>query len=91
MGKLATEVSNYGFEVERCAHKRRSAKSWEKIGFVRGNVQQQLTKELLHLQIDTANLPANTHIRLKQVDNDGQFEYSKTIEVDFGGSHRNLS
>ena len=22
--------------------------------------------------------------RLKQIDNDGQFEYSKTIEVDFG-------
>ena len=33
----ATEINNYGFEVERSETQEAKSKTWEKIGFVNGN------------------------------------------------------
>ena len=56
--------------------------AWEKIGFVNGNGNSNSPKIILLMII---MLTAGKYsYRLKQIDNDGQFEYSKTIEVDFG-------
>ena len=54
---------------------------WEKIGFVNGNGNINSPK---NYSFEDKNVTAGKYsYRLKQIDNDGQFEYSKTIEVDF--------
>lgn len=74
----ATEVNNYGFEVERkidCPNE--CMDEWETIGFVpgHGNSNSPKTYEF----IDT-NPPAGLlEYRLKQIDTDGQFEYYNAI------------
>ena len=80
--KTETEVSNYGFEVERqVLSSQSSVDKYEKIGFVNGNGNSNSPKN--YSFEDDGLLPAKYFYRLKQIDNDGQFEYSKTIEVDF--------
>jgi hypothetical protein len=75
-----TEVNNYGFEVERCALST-ERQAWEKIGFVAGNGNSNSPKEYSYL--DKELIGGSIFIyRLKQIDNDGQFEYSKEIEVE---------
>jgi len=83
----ATEINNYGFEVERYALSA-ERQAWEKIGFVNGNGNSNSPKDYSFVD-DFAGKPAyrtgRYSYRLKQIDNDGQFEYSKTIEVDMNG------
>ncbi len=84
----ATEVNNYGFEVERWALSA-ERQAWIKIGFVNGNGNSNSPKG--YSFVDN-NLPAGRQgvssgkysYRLKQIDNDGQFEYSNTIEAYIG-------
>jgi hypothetical protein len=80
----ATEVNNYGFEILRQAHTSTtlSVTSWEKIGFVQGAGNSNSPKSYFY---EDKNVSAGKYsYRLKQIDNDGQFEYSKAIEVDLG-------
>ncbi len=80
--RTETEVNNYGFDVERANHFQTShTERWEKIGFVNGNGNSNSPKN--YSFEDISLLPAKYSYRLKQIDNDGQFEYSKTIEIDF--------
>jgi len=85
--QTATELNNYGFEVERCALSA-ERQTWNKIGFVNGNGNSNSPKDYSFVD-DFAGKPAyrtgRYSYRLKQIDNDGQFEYSKTINVDFNG------
>lgn len=74
-----TEVNNYGFEVERCALSA-ERQAWEKIGFVNGNGNSNSPKE--YAFSDKTVTGGKYSYRLKQIDNDGQFEYSNIIEVD---------
>ena len=71
-----TEVNNYGFDVERQAINGQ----WEKVGFVNGNGNSNSPKEYSYID---KNLIGGSKFlyRLKQVDNDGQFEYSDIVEV----------
>jgi Secretion system C-terminal sorting domain len=74
--KTATEVSNYGFEVERC-----NDKNWMKIGFVEGHGNSNSPRE--YFFTDKSIVGGNKFkYRLKQVDTDGQFEYSDIIELE---------
>jgi len=76
-----SEVNNYGFEVERYALSA-ERQAWNKIGFVNGNVNSNSPKSYAY---EDKNVTAGKYsYRLKQIDSDGQFEYSKTIEVDLG-------
>ena len=79
--RTESEVNNYGFEVERYALSA-ERQAWEKIGFVNGNGNSNSPKS--YTFTDTDVLSGKYSYRLKQIDNDGKFEYSKTIEVDFG-------
>jgi hypothetical protein len=79
--KTETEVNNYGFEIERYALSA-ERKAWEKIGFVNGSGNSNSPKRYSFL--DDKVSAGKYSYRLKQIDNDGQFEYSKSIEVDFG-------
>ena len=78
--RTETEVNNYGFEVERCALSA-ERQAWNKIGFVNGNGNSNSPKD--YVFEDNSLTPSRYSYRLKQIDNDGQFEYSKAIEVDF--------
>ena len=84
----ATEVNNYGFEIERQMTNDKNGHSslvnglWGAIGFVKGNGNSNSPKN--YSFTDNSNLsPGKYSYRLKQIDNDGKFEYSKVIDVAF--------
>jgi hypothetical protein len=79
--RTETEVNNYGFEVERQRLEVRSEK-WEKIGFVEGHGNSNSPKDYSFLDENISS--GKFQYRLKQLDTDGNFEYSKIIEVDLG-------
>jgi len=81
--RTETEVSNYGFEVERLQnYKIEKLQDWEKIGFVEGHGNSNSPKD--YSFTDNSIGYGKYAYRLKQVDTDGQFEYSQVIEVDAG-------
>ena len=70
----ATEVNNYGFEIQRIAvSNQRSA--WEKIGFVQGHGNSNSTKNYSFTDKPTCGI--EFQYRLKQIDFNGAFEYSE--------------
>jgi hypothetical protein len=81
--KTATELNNYGFDIERKVGSSQSlVNNYEKIGFVSGGGTTTIPQ---YYYFKDKNLTYGKYsYRLKQIDNDGQFEYSKTIEVDLG-------
>ena len=73
----ATELNNSGFDIER----KFSNGEWEKIGFVKGN---GTTTEPVDYSFTDKKITVGKSIyRLKQIDFDGSFEYSKEEEVNF--------
>ena len=79
--KTATEVNNNGFEVQRKEGSTESGVGrWEKVGFVHGHGNSNSPKEYSYTD---KNLTGGTKFqyRLKQIDNDGKYEYSKEVEV----------
>jgi len=77
----ATELNNSGFEVERQVGSKQSAVGkWEKIGFVEGN---GTTTERHNYSFVDANLIGGQYLyRLKQIDFNGEYEYSDIVEVE---------
>jgi photosystem II stability/assembly factor-like uncharacterized protein len=81
--RTETEVSNYGFDVERLQNYNiEKLQDWEKIGFVEGHGNSNSPKDY-SFKDNNAGYGKYAY-RLKQIDTDGQFEYSKVIEVDAG-------
>ena len=82
----ATELNNSGFDVERS----QDGKEFLKLGFVEGH--GTTTQQQYYTFVDK-NITATTKYfyRLKQLDNDGTFKYSETIEVDYLGLPDNFS
>jgi hypothetical protein len=72
----STEKNNMGFEVQRNS----GAGSFETIGFVSGKGTS--TEISAYTFTDIVQTAGNYQYRLKQVDYDGKFEFSNTIEVD---------
>lgn len=79
----ATETNNLGFDIERKA----ADASWEKIGFVHGN-GNSVSENSYSFVDKNINKIGKISYRLKQLDFDGKYEYSKTVEVSFA---KNLS
>ena len=76
----ATEINNFGFDVERTNGLNGPGEYWNKIGFVAGNGNSNSPKD--YSFIDNP-LEGNEYFyRLKQIDNDGQYEYSNVISID---------
>ena len=77
----ATETNNSGFEIQRLQDlKIEKLNEWENIGFVNG---YGTTTEPQTYSFNDENLSAGKfQYRLKQIDFDGTFEYSNTIEVE---------
>lgn len=83
----ATELNNYGFELERKVGSFQSAVgNYEKIGFVSGNGTCSSPKNYSYE--DNIVASGKYSYRLKQIDNDGTFEYSNIVEVDLGSPKR---
>ncbi len=82
----ATEVNNYGFEIQRSAVRApanqplsENAASWSKIGFVKGSGNSNSLKS--YSFTDDNPVSGKVEYRLKQIDNDGSFKYSKIVAV----------
>jgi hypothetical protein len=79
--RTETEVSNYGFEIHK-SEDRNQELEWNKIGFVQGHGNSNSPKDY---SFEDKNAKYGSYAyRLKQIDTDGKFEYSKVIEVDAG-------
>ncbi len=73
--QTATETNNSGFEVQR-----RSKNEWQSIGYVKGS---GTTTEYQNYEFRDKSLESGKYwYRLKQIDFDGRYEYSKEIEVE---------
>ena len=77
--QTATELNNAGFEVERS----QDARSWQKIGFVEGRGTTNEPQD--YRLVDPDPRPGLNYYRLKQIDYDGQFEYSPVRSVRLEG------
>lgn len=72
----ASETNNAGFEIER----KSASTEWGKIGFVSG---AGTSTEIINYKFRDNNvLPGSYSYRLKQIDHNGQFEYSNEIKAD---------
>jgi hypothetical protein len=76
--KTEIEVNNYGFEIERTASS--SNTDWKNIGFVEGHGNSNTPKS--YEFVDESVMYGKHYYRLKQIDNDGSFEYSDVVEID---------
>ena len=73
----ATEVNNFGFNVERRAI---VSNSWATVGFVAGAGTSNATYNYSYTD---NNLSAGTYVyRLKQIDNNGSYKYSQSVELE---------
>ncbi len=86
----ATETNNYGFEVERRLtspvsppyQRGDNRGGWLNVGFVRGNGTSSTPREYTFTDQNLAS--GRYAYRLKQIDQDGSFKYSESVEVDLG-------
>jgi len=76
--QTSTEINNFGFEI----HRQTRNKVWENIGFVNGNGNSNSPKEYSFMDKNPAE-SGEIKYRLKQIDNDGQFEYSEIISIKY--------
>jgi hypothetical protein len=72
----ATEVNNYGFNIER----KNDVEDWNELGFVEGHGNSNSPKE--YSFVDNSVVSGKYSYRLKQIDNDGTYEYFDVISVD---------
>lgn len=74
----ASEKNNKGFEVERSL----DGKSFEYAGFVKGKVNSNVKQQYAFTDAGIFKAAkATVFYRLKQVDMDGQYHYSKTVAI----------
>ncbi|MBZ0199246.1 MAG: T9SS type A sorting domain-containing protein, partial [Ignavibacteriaceae bacterium] len=73
--KTATEVNNRGFIIEKSFNK----KDWDELTFINGKGTS--TEKNEYSFIDHSLIRAVQYYRLKQIDFDGTFNYSRIIEV----------
>ena len=76
----ATEVNNYGFEIERASHNRLDGlEDWSKVGFVDGHGTTNAPQNYSYT--DNIFATGAFSYRLKQIDRDGSFRYSNEVAV----------
>lgn len=85
--RTETEVNNYGFEILRFAQNDDHSEpglsgeeSWEKKGFIEGHGNSNSPKS--YYFVDKNAMYGKQYYKLKQIDNDGNFDYSDIVEVD---------
>jgi hypothetical protein len=76
--QTATETNNAGFEIQHRQHDSQAA--WEALDFVAGHGSTLEAQPYSYQAKDL--LPGRHTFRLKQIDFDGTFAYSETVEVE---------
>ena len=76
--QTVAEINNYGFEVQRSL----DGIQWEILGFVNASTSGQQTKH--YSFADYKPLSGKNLYRLKQIDQDGIFQYSSIVRIDAG-------
>jgi PA domain/Secretion system C-terminal sorting domain len=76
--ETATEVNNYGFDILRQAQD----DEWVTLGFVDGHGNSNSPKSYSFTDINPSG-GSKFKYRLKQIDNDGTYEYSDIVEVEY--------
>jgi len=79
----ASEINNNGFELQRSTN----GETFETIAFVKGNGTTNEKQQYSFTDLYNSN----AYYRLKQVDFDGKFEYSKSIYLAVDGSELKLA
>ncbi|HRN27083.1 MAG TPA: T9SS type A sorting domain-containing protein [Ignavibacteriaceae bacterium] len=79
--RTETEVNNFGFDIERASLSASPLRVWENIGFINGSGNSNSPKD--YAFVDKNVNDGKYLYRLRQIDNDGQFAYSKLVEVLF--------
>jgi hypothetical protein len=76
----ASELNNRGFNVERSI----DGKTFEYVGFVKGAGNSSVTNNYTLEDVDAFTKAGvnKLYYRLKQMDNDGKFEYSQVVTVE---------
>ena len=84
--KTATEVNNYGFEIERrqTAQRVELSTDWAKAGFVAGAGTSNSPRNYSYTDKNLS--PGKYVYRLKQVDDNGAFSYGSSVEVEIGSA-----
>ncbi len=78
--ETATENNNYGFDIERKIKDALNTERWINIGFVTGNGN---SNSPVHYNFIDQDVQAGKYLyRLKQIDFNGTYEYSKYIEIE---------
>ena len=73
--ETVTETNNSGFEVQR-----RKGSEWEVVGFVKG---KGTTTEQQRYEFEDKDIESGKYVyRLKQIDYDGGYSYTKEIEIE---------
>lgn len=89
----ATEVNNYGFEIERRtvqgSFKARGNEEWTVVGFVRGAGTSTMPREYAFR--DSRIEAGRYAYRLRQVDFDGSFSYTSAAEIEIGSAAKELA
>jgi hypothetical protein len=73
--KTASEQNNAGFDVERSS----DGRSWSKIGFIPGKTNSAVPTPYSYT--DLSPLKGLSYYRLKQIDLDNKFSYSRTVQI----------
>jgi pectinesterase len=75
-----SEKNNNGFEIE----KRVGNENWKSIGFIKGMGTTTEISRYSFIDESKDNSNKSVFYRLKQIDFDGSYHYSKEIEINFG-------
>ena len=78
--QTATETNNQGFQIERSKTRDERSDDWNSIGFVDGKGTK--TESQTYSFVDMNLKEGKYQYRLKQIDFEGTFEYSNSIEVE---------
>jgi hypothetical protein len=78
--QTATEIDNYGFEIERREAETENAQ-WRNISFIAGAGNS--SNNISYTYFDENLNDDHYFYRLKQIDNDGSYTYSDEVEVKF--------
>lgn len=83
MWRTETEVSNYGFDIERAeliSNSEIRNSNFQKIGFIQGHGNSNSPKD--YSFTDTPEEGTRFQYRLKQIDTDGQYQYSDIVAAE---------
>jgi hypothetical protein len=80
-----TEANNFGFDIER---RFIELQGWNKVGFISGHGSSNVQNEYSFTDHNVA--PGRYVYRLKQIDNDGAFKYSQSLELEVGNAAKGL-